>query len=158
MSNIVSVDPLLCKMWHLHDRLEHLIVEDTCRAEIHSFAKHGQLVAALGRPVRADPDNDVELICGARRLFVARHLNVQLLVEVREMTDRAAVIARDIENRWGPDLAAALHDIKNRRPSPARESSRPSCRALRLSMFINNWSPHRFQAGGFGPGITTKSS
>jgi ParB family transcriptional regulator, chromosome partitioning protein len=105
MRNIVSVNPFRCRMWDLHERLEHLIVEDTCRTEIRSFSKHGQLVPAVGRPIRGDPDHDIELICGARRLFVARNLNVQLLVDLREMTDRAAVIAMDIENRQRQDVS-----------------------------------------------------
>lgn len=42
---------------------------------------------------------DVELVYGARRLFVARHLNVPLRVEIREMTDQEAAVALDIENR-----------------------------------------------------------
>jgi ParB family chromosome partitioning protein len=105
MPQIVPMNPFRCRMWDLHDRLEHLIVEDNCRAEISSFSKHGQLVAAIGRPLRGDPDHDIELICGARRLFVARHLNVPLLIDVREMTDRAAVIAMDIENRQRLDVS-----------------------------------------------------
>jgi ParB family chromosome partitioning protein len=63
------------------------------------------LVSAIGRPLRGDPDHDIELVCGARRLFVARHLNVPLLVDVREMTDRIAVIAMDIENRQRQDVS-----------------------------------------------------
>lgn len=102
---IVSVNPFRCRMWDFHDRLEHQIVEANCREEINSFSKHGQLIATLGRPVHGDPDHDIELICGARRLFVARHLNVPLLVDVREMTDRAAVIAMDIENRQRLDVS-----------------------------------------------------
>src|SRR5581483_9588134 len=104
-SQIVSVNPLRCRMWDLHARLEHLITEATCRAEISSFSEHGQLIAALGRPVRDDPNYDIELVCGARRLFVARHLNVQLLVEVREMTDRDAIVAMDMENRQRQDVS-----------------------------------------------------
>ena len=73
VQQIVSVNPFRCRMWDLHDRLEHLIVEDNCREEISSVSRHGQQVAALGRRLRGDPDHDVELICGARRLFVARH-------------------------------------------------------------------------------------
>jgi hypothetical protein len=48
----------------------------------------------------------VELIYGARRLFVARHINVPLLVELREMTDREAILAMDIENRQRSDVSA----------------------------------------------------
>jgi len=85
-------------MWAYHERLEDYITEETCRVEIESCAKHGQLIPVLGRPLRNDPSYEVELIFGARRLFVARHLNIPLVVELREMTDKEAVIAMEIEN------------------------------------------------------------
>jgi ParB family transcriptional regulator, chromosome partitioning protein len=102
---IVQVSPFRCRMWSLHDRLGDYITEQSCRAEIESFAKHGQLVPALGRSLRDDPDCDVELIFGARRLFVAQHLNVPLLVELREVSDRQGLIAMDIENRHRRDIS-----------------------------------------------------
>ena len=105
MSQIRSVNPFRCRVWDLHDRLDHLIVEDGCRNEISSFAKNGQLIPALGRPLRDDPDYEVELICGARRLFVARHLNLELLVDLRELTDQDAIIAMDVENRQRQDIS-----------------------------------------------------
>jgi ParB-like chromosome segregation protein Spo0J len=47
----------------------------------------------------------VELIYGYRRLFVARHLNVPLLVELREVSDIEAIVAMDIENRQRVDVS-----------------------------------------------------
>ncbi len=105
MGNIVSIDPFRTRMWSLHDRCDDHVNEQTCRAEIDSFERHGQLVPALGRPLHGDPDYDVELVYGARRLFVARHLNIQLLAELREMSDREALIAMDIENRHRVDIS-----------------------------------------------------
>lgn len=105
MRNIVSVNPFRARMWSLHDRCDHHLNEDTCKAEIDSFSKHGQLVPALGRPVHGDPDYDVELIYGARRLFVARYINKPLFVDVREMSDREAIISMDIENRHRADVS-----------------------------------------------------
>jgi ParB family chromosome partitioning protein len=105
MRNILSVNPFRACMWLLHDRCERHVNEETCRAEIESFKTHGQLVPALGRVLSSDPDHDVELIYGARRLFVARHLNVPLLVEMREISDRDALIAMDIENRQRTDIS-----------------------------------------------------
>jgi ParB family chromosome partitioning protein len=135
MPHIVSVSPFRCRVWDFHDRLEHLIVEGTCRAEINSFSKHGQLVATLGRPVRGNPDYDIELICGARRLFVARHLNVQILVELREMTDRAAVIAMDVENRQRQDVSPYERGLSFARSLRAGhfESQDELARALKIS-------------------------
>jgi ParB family chromosome partitioning protein len=92
-------------MWDLHDRLESLVNEDTCRSEIDSFVRHGQLVPALARRLHGDPQHDLELIYGARRLFVARHVNRPLLVEVRAVSDREGIIAMDIENRHRKDIS-----------------------------------------------------
>jgi ParB family transcriptional regulator, chromosome partitioning protein len=105
MQSIASVDPFRCRMWDLHDRLEHHIDEVTCKAEIESFLKHGQLIPALGRTLRGDPLHDVELFYGSRRLFVARHLNRPLLVELRDFDDVQGIIAMHIENRHRLDIS-----------------------------------------------------
>lgn len=104
-STIIAVSPFRCRMWPLHDRLECHVNEETCRSEIESFSRQGQLVPVLGRPLRGDLEYDVELIYGARRLFVARHINKPLLVEIRELGDRDALIAMDIENRQRTDIS-----------------------------------------------------
>jgi ParB family chromosome partitioning protein len=94
------VNPFRCRLWHLHDRLDEYLDEDSCKQEIESFQKNGQLIPALGRTIKDDDSFDIELVCGARRLFVARHLNLPLFVEVRaNLSDRAAAVAMDIENR-----------------------------------------------------------
>jgi ParB family chromosome partitioning protein len=105
MKTIVSVDPFRCRMWELHDRLEHDIDENSCRSEIESFRRHGQLVPVLGRPLQGDPDFEVELIYGARRLFVSRHLNQPLRVEMRQVSNAEGIIAMDIENRHRRDIS-----------------------------------------------------
>jgi ParB/RepB/Spo0J family partition protein len=94
----VSIDPFHCRMWAHHERLEEHLTEESCRAEIESYVKHGQLIPALGRPLKNDPWHVVELIYGARRLFAARHLKRPLRVELRDMTDLEAVVAMEIEN------------------------------------------------------------
>lgn len=103
---VISISPFRCRMWALHDRFESTISEQTCRDEIASFTKHGQLVPALGRPLKSDPEYDVELIYGARRLFIARHIGQEIAVELREMSDREAIICMDIENRLRSDISA----------------------------------------------------
>ena len=105
MGSITSIDPFRCRMWDQHDRLEQCIDERNCRGEIDSISKHGQLIPALGRPLRDGRDYAVELIYGARRLFIAQHLKRPLLVEVREMSDAEAIIAMDIENRHRMDIS-----------------------------------------------------
>jgi ParB/RepB/Spo0J family partition protein len=105
MRSIAAINPFRCRMWGHHDRLDSYITEQSCKAEIASFEAHGQVVPALGRPLRGDSEHDVELIYGARRLFVARHLNRKLLVELRELSDQEAVVAMDIENRQRADIS-----------------------------------------------------
>jgi ParB family transcriptional regulator, chromosome partitioning protein len=102
----IAVNPMRCRVWNLHGRLDENLTEESCKTEIESFERHGQLVPALGRRLRGSPDYDVELIYGARRLFVARHLNVPLLVEVRDVSDRDGIIAMDLENRLRQDVSA----------------------------------------------------
>jgi ParB family chromosome partitioning protein len=104
--NIVAVNPFRCRVWAMHDRLEEHVTEESCKDEIDSFVTHGQLIPALGRALGGDLEHDVEIVCGARRLFAARHLNVPLDVEMREMTDRDAIVAMDLENRHRKDLSA----------------------------------------------------
>jgi ParB family chromosome partitioning protein len=105
MTTIVAVNPFRCCMWPLHDRLEQHVDEHSCRAEIESVRKNGQLVPALGRPLPPNSEYDYELIYGARRLFIARHLNMQMLMEVRALTDLEGIIAMDIENRHRRDIS-----------------------------------------------------
>lgn len=104
MDTIVSANPFRCRMWSMHDRLESCITEENCKAEIESFATHGQIVPVLGKKLNADPDYDYELYFGARRLFIARHLNVALRIRLRELSTRDALIAMDIENRQRIDI------------------------------------------------------
>jgi len=105
MQSIVSVSPFRCRMWSFHARLEAHVTEETCKEEIASFTRHGQLVPVLGRPIQGDPDYDVELIYGARRLFAARHINKPLRVELRNVSDKEAIVAMDIENRQRLDIS-----------------------------------------------------
>ena len=93
------------RMWNSHDRLEEQVTEQSCRDEIESVRTHGQLFPVLGRALKHDMTHDFELVYGSRRLFVARHLNIPLQVEVGEISDREALIALDIENRQRKDLS-----------------------------------------------------
>jgi ParB family transcriptional regulator, chromosome partitioning protein len=102
--NIVEINPFRCKVWNLHSRLEENITEENCRAEIESFERDGQLLPVLGRRLRSGGTHDIELIFGARRLFVAKCLNVPLRVELRSISDRDGIIAMDLENRLRKDI------------------------------------------------------
>jgi ParB family chromosome partitioning protein len=105
MDSVVEVNPFKCRVWALHDRLEGYLTEESCKAEIDSVAKNGQLIPVLGRPLRGDSQCEVEIIYGSRRLFVARLLNQKLRVDLRELSDREAIVAMDIENRHRVDIS-----------------------------------------------------
>jgi ParB family chromosome partitioning protein len=102
---LVAMDPFRCRMWSLHDRAEEHINEESCREEIASFERYGQLVPVLGRVLNNDPDHDIELIFGARRLYVARLLKIPLRVELRALSDREAIVSMDLENRLRQDIS-----------------------------------------------------
>jgi len=89
----------------MHERQEETVDERTCANEIESIRQSGQRKPAMGRRVCDDPSYDVEIITGTRRLFVARHLKIDLLVEIREISDREAAIESAIENSCRRDVS-----------------------------------------------------
>lgn len=97
-TSFVTVDPFRCRVWDLNDRIEEYVTAASCQAEIESFERDGQLVPVVGRPLSGNPDFDVEIVCGARRLFIARHLKLPIRVELRALSDRQAAIAVKTEN------------------------------------------------------------
>lgn len=99
------IDPFSCRMWELHDRLTEFLTERTCKEVIDSFLKDGQKHPVLARPCKPGDDSKYELIYGARRLFAARHLSVDLLARIRDIDDRRAFIEMDIENRVRDDIS-----------------------------------------------------
>lgn len=143
--SLLTFDPFRCRVWDLNDRIEGYVTEATCRAEIDSIARAGQLVPVIGRPIRSDPAFDIEVICGTRRLFVARYLKIPLRVEVRELTDRQAAIAIETENfvrrqassyERGLWVAKLLkRSLYRSQEEIARELRIPSTRLTRLLKF-----------------------
>ncbi len=99
------VDPFECEMWEMHDRLGEEVTAESCMSLIRSIEKHGQKQPALGRRVNKPKGQAVELIYGARRLFAARYLGIPLLVVLRNLDTRAALIEMDIENRVRTDIS-----------------------------------------------------
>src|SRR5271170_8315863 len=135
LREVEFLDPFRCRMWDYHDRLEETITEESCQTEIASFHAHGQVVPVLGRRLPKDATHDIELIFGARRLFVARHLSVPIKVELRDLTDREAIIAMGIENRQRKDISAYERGLSYRRwlKSKQFESQTEIANALKIS-------------------------
>jgi ParB family chromosome partitioning protein len=106
MYKVVKVSPFRCRVWDQNGRMEEFVTDTSCKDEIESIQAYGQVVPAIGRRIRDDSTHDIEIICGARRLFAARQLNIDLAVQVRELSDREAIVVIDIENRQRRDLSA----------------------------------------------------
>lgn len=96
--SFVTADPFRCRAWEFNNRIEQYVTEDSCRAEIDSVKRHGQLVPVIGRTLTDNSDFEIEIICGARRLFVARHLKIPIQVQIRELTDQQAAATIEVEN------------------------------------------------------------
>lgn len=99
------VNPSKCKVWALHVRSEDSINISSCASLIRSMHTHGQRLPVLARQRSSAEGTEFELIYGARRLFAAQHLGIELLVDVRDMDDRGAVVEMDIENRPREDIS-----------------------------------------------------
>ncbi|HZF31383.1 MAG TPA: ParB/RepB/Spo0J family partition protein [Gammaproteobacteria bacterium] len=93
-------------MWELHDRLSENIDVRSCGTLIDSIQKHGQKQPVLARPPSGRDNFEYELIYGARRLFAAQHLGIDLLIDLREIDNRSALIEMDVENRVRADISA----------------------------------------------------
>jgi ParB family chromosome partitioning protein len=102
-------------MWELHDRMGEELSVASCNNLIRSIEKNGQRHPVLGRLLSRFDEHEVELIYGARRLFVARHLGVPLLVDVRDITDQVALVEMDIENRVRADISPYERGISYRK-------------------------------------------
>ncbi|MHB8697777.1 MAG: ParB/RepB/Spo0J family partition protein [Sulfuricaulis sp.] len=95
----LRIPPDRCLVWHGNPRQQHLLNETTCADLINGFTARGQDFAAIVRPVSGDPDHDFEVIVGSRRRWTAEHLNMLLLVEVREqLNDEEAYAVSHSEN------------------------------------------------------------
>jgi ParB family transcriptional regulator, chromosome partitioning protein len=112
---IREVPPLKCRMWAMHERLGDDVNAGTCALLIDSVRRHGQKQPVLGRPIRDSQGYVVELIYGSRRLFAAMTLGRGLLVDIRNIDDRAALIEMDIENRLRKDISPYERGLSYRR-------------------------------------------
>ena len=100
-----AVDPERVRIWDVHDRDYAALSVARCADLIASVRRDGQQFPAIVRPVEGDPDHDVELVCGARRHWTARHLGLDLDVEERRLTDLEAFSLMDAENRDREDIS-----------------------------------------------------
>lgn len=112
---IQEIDPSSCVMWQMHGRMGDEINLESCAALIDSIRAQGQCHPVLGRPLSRGSAAAIELIYGARRLFVAQSLRIKLRVDVRPIDDRAALIEMDVENRVRADISPYERGMSYRR-------------------------------------------
>lgn len=110
-----QLHPSTCAMWELHQRLGEEVNLQTCAPLIESIRVNGQRLPVLGRPSTHTSGPPIELIYGARRLFAAETLGINLLVDVRQVDDSVALIEMDLENRLRIDISAYERGLSYRR-------------------------------------------
>jgi len=99
------VDPGVCRMWEQHNRRYELLNEQRCAELITDVRAKGQQFPAIVRELYADPDYTYEVVCGARRHWVASFLGEDYFIEVRKVTDEEAFLLADSENRSREDIS-----------------------------------------------------
>jgi ParB family chromosome partitioning protein len=117
---IEQVEPARCTLWLFHERLGDELNDRSCKELIASMQHHGQRHPVLGRRLAWTPGAKIELIYGGRRLFAAMHLGLKLLVDVRELSDREAVVEMEVENRLRADISPYERGMSYRRWLNAR--------------------------------------
>lgn len=98
-------DPKRIRPWAGHNRDYGALSKERCADLIEGFRRADQQFAAVVRPVQNSEEFDYEFVCGARRHWTANYLQRDLLVEVRNIDDRAAFLLQDIENRDREDIS-----------------------------------------------------
>lgn len=110
------VPPARCRLWAYHDRRYDLLSEESCKDLIDGFqVGEGQQIPAIVRRVTDDDQYDWEIICGARRHWTAVHLQVDLLIEERALSDAQAFALSDQENRSRADISDYERAVSYRR-------------------------------------------
>ena len=117
---IEQVDPARCVLWQFHERFGDELNGESCKDLITSIQRHGQRHPVLGRRIAGTPGASIELIYGGRRLFAAAQLRVKLVVDVRELDDRAGIVEMEIENRLRTDISPYERGMSYRRWLNAR--------------------------------------
>jgi len=92
-------------MWEHHNREYGLLNEQRCASLIKDIKEKEQQLPAIVRELHADSEYTYEVICGARRHWVASFLGRELLIEVRALTDEEAFLLSDSENREREDIS-----------------------------------------------------
>ena len=99
---VIDIDPFLIDAGGLADRLESDDAEDRDLAR--SIAEHGQQVPVLVRPHPETPGR-FQIVYGRRRVLALRDLGQPVKALVRDLDDRALVLAQGQENNARRNLS-----------------------------------------------------
>lgn len=100
--SVVELDPHAIVEGGLRDRVEHDEVEHTRLME--SIREYGQQVPVLVRPDPENPDR-YRIVYGRRRVLALRDLGLPVKAMIRDLDDRAAILAQGQENSARRDLS-----------------------------------------------------
>ncbi|MEM9580860.1 MAG: plasmid partitioning protein RepB, partial [Pseudomonadota bacterium] len=99
---VVELDPKLIRGGGLEDRLSDDDADDVRLR--HSIQTYGQQVPVLVRP-HPDEDGAYQIVYGRRRVLAALDLNLKVKALIRDLDDRALVLAQGQENTARRDLS-----------------------------------------------------
>jgi ParB family chromosome partitioning protein len=106
------IDPATCMIREDHDRNYNNLNEKNCRELIDGIKMHGQETPAIVRQLDNNEKFQYELVCGARRHWVANYLKTDFIVEVRDLSEEEVFIISDEENRNRQDISDYERAIK----------------------------------------------
>jgi len=99
---VIDLDPHLIRAGGMADRLEDDDTEDARLRD--SIAAHGQQVPVLVRPHPEEEDR-YQIVYGRRRVLAAQDLGISVKAMVRDLDDRALILAQGQENTARRDLS-----------------------------------------------------
>jgi len=106
------IDPATCMIREDHDRNYNNLNEENCRELIDGIKMHGQETPAIVRQLTNNEGFQYELVCGARRHWVANYLKTDFIVEIRDLSEEEVFIISDEENRNRQDITDYERAIK----------------------------------------------
>lgn len=96
-----------CVSWEFHNRDKDMLSYESCESLVKSVQKHGQMIPAIAVNLPPGSKHKYEIICGARRLWVAEYLKQPLIIEIQTLeSDEEKFLVQDLENRDREDITA----------------------------------------------------
>jgi ParB family chromosome partitioning protein len=155
---VIELDPDRIEAGGMQDRLEHDADEDSALAR--SIAEYGQQVPVLVRP-HPELEGQFQIVFGRRRLLAMRALGRPVKALVRDLDDRALVLAQGQENTARRDLSFIEKVNFARQMQEAGYDRKVICDALtvdktlasRMLSVADRLSPEVIEAIGAAPAV-----